>query len=295
MKLIAPVLADDELLADIAAGADADDGRVRLWWLGQAGFLVQWHRHHLLIDPYLSNSLTTKYADTDTPHVRLTARAVDPHRLGMIEVVTSSHNHTDHLDHETLGPLRDANPTLAMVIPEANRAFVAERLRTDPAWPVGLTDGASTQLGPWRLTGLAVAHEQLETDDAGRHRHLGYVVEVGPFTLFHSGDAVPYVGMVERLIALLGGRPLHVAVLPINGRVPARRVPGNFWGDEAATFAHAVGARLVVPMHYDMFAFNTETPARFEETARALGQPHRVLRGGERLEITPTTESEDRP
>jgi L-ascorbate metabolism protein UlaG (beta-lactamase superfamily) len=39
--------------------------------------------------------------------------------------VTSSHNHTDHLDHETLWPLMAVNPRMAMVIPEANREFVA--------------------------------------------------------------------------------------------------------------------------------------------------------------------------
>ena len=136
--LIQPVQHDDALLADIAAGQRARDGALRLWWLGQSGFLVQWRGHHLLLDPYLSDSLTTKYAATDKPHVRMTARVVDPRRLDMIEVVTSSHNHTDHLDHETLWPLLAANPGLTLVIPEANRQFVADRLDTDPAWPIGV-------------------------------------------------------------------------------------------------------------------------------------------------------------
>ena len=60
----------------------------------------------------------------------------------------------------------------------------------------------------------------------------------------------------------------------------------NFWGDEAATFAHNVGAGLVVPMHYEMFDFNTETPELFVATAEQLGQPYRVLRCGELLKIT---------
>ncbi len=258
---------------------------MRLWWLGQSGFLVQWDDHHLLLDPYLSDSLTAKYAGTDKPHERVTARVVDPARLDMVDVVTSSHNHTDHLDHETLWPLLAANPGLSMVIPEANRQFVADRLHTDPAWPIGLADGASVDVGAFHITGLAVAHEQLDTDEAGRHRQLGYLVGLGPYTVFHSGDAVPYVGMAERLLGLAEGRVIDVALLPINGRLPERRVPGNFWGDEAATFAHAIGAHLVVPMHYEMFAFNTETPDLFEATARRLGQPYRILRGGELLRI----------
>ena len=241
--------------------------------------------HHLLLDPYLSDSLTAKYAATDKPHVRMTARAVDPSRLDMIEVATSSHNHTDHLDHETLWPLLAANPGMTLVIPEANRQFVADRLHADPAWPIGVTDGSSVDVGPFHLTGIAVAHEQLDADDHGRALHLGYLVAVGPFTLFHAGDAIPYDGMASRLLELAGGRTIDVALLPINGRLPERRVPGNFWGDEAVRFARAIGARLVVPMHYEMFAFNTETPELFESTAQALGQPYRVLRCGEQLTI----------
>ena len=111
MELIQPVLKDDELLADIAAARSQTD-RFHLWWLGQSGFLVQWQGRHLLIDPYLSDSLTKKYAATDKPHVRMTAIPIAPERLDFIDVVTSSHNHTDHLDHETLWPLRRANPQL---------------------------------------------------------------------------------------------------------------------------------------------------------------------------------------
>ncbi len=292
MALTEPVQRDDVLLADIAAGRRADDDALRLWWLGQAGFLVQWRGHHMLLDPYLSDSLTVKYDGTDKPHVRLTARAIDPGRLDMVDVVTSSHNHTDHLDHETLWPLIDANESLAIVVPEANRQFVADRLQTDPTWPIGSDHGTSTTVGPFTVTGLAVAHESLDTDDAGRHHHLGYLVTVGSFTVFHSGDAVPYDGMEAALLELAGGRPIDVALLPINGRLAGRHVPGNFWGDEAVRFAHAVGARLVVPMHYEMFAFNTETPELFEATARALGQPHRTMRCGECLTVRPVPEEE---
>ena len=92
---------------------------------------MQYKGRHLLIDPYLSDSLTRKYAATDKPHVRMTERAIAPERLDFIDVVTSSHNHTDHLDAETLGPLLRANPAMKLVIPEANRQFVAERLGID--------------------------------------------------------------------------------------------------------------------------------------------------------------------
>ena len=106
--MIKPLLADDELLEDIRA-ADATGGHFHLWWLGQSGFLVKYQNQHLLFDPYLSDSLTRKYAETDKPHVRMTELAIDPRHLDFIDVVTSSHNHTDHLDGETLRALMDAN------------------------------------------------------------------------------------------------------------------------------------------------------------------------------------------
>ncbi len=49
-----PLLADDAFLADVQT-ARVEPG-LRLWWLGQSGFLVQFEGHHLLIDPYLSDS-----------------------------------------------------------------------------------------------------------------------------------------------------------------------------------------------------------------------------------------------
>lgn len=280
-ELIQPALTDDALLADVAAArASADE--LHLWWLGQSGFLIQWQDRHLLLDPYLSDSLTKKYAATDKPHVRMTARAVDPARLDFIDVVTSSHNHTDHLDHETLWPLMAANPRLQLVIPEANRAFVADRLGSDPAWPLGLTDGTTASAAGFTFTGLAAAHEQLEQDERGNYRCLGYLVSFGHWTLFHPGDAVPYDAMAAQLLELAGARRIDVALMPINGRLPERRVTGNFWGREAAAFAKEIGARTVIPMHYEMFAFNTETPAEFVATCESLGQPYRVLRCGER-------------
>ncbi|MCB0048941.1 MAG: MBL fold metallo-hydrolase, partial [Caldilinea sp.] len=70
-----PYLADDAFLADVEQ-ARAELDRLQIWWLGQSGFLVQWQGHHLLFDPYLSDSLTRKYAATDKPHDRMTGRVI---------------------------------------------------------------------------------------------------------------------------------------------------------------------------------------------------------------------------
>jgi L-ascorbate metabolism protein UlaG (beta-lactamase superfamily) len=164
------------------------------------------------------------------------------------------------------------------VIPEANRAFVAERLGCDPAWPLGVDAGQTVTIPPFTLTGVPAAHETFEQDEAGRHKFLGYIVQCGPWTIYHSGDTVLYAGMVETLRRW----PIDIALLPINGRAPERRVAGNLNGSEAAQLAHAIGARLVIPCHYEMFTFNTASPEPFIAECARLGQPYAVLRAGER-------------
>jgi L-ascorbate metabolism protein UlaG (beta-lactamase superfamily) len=280
--MIKPVLQDDALLEDIHAARN-DREHLHLWWLGQSGFLLQWEGQHVLFDPYLSDSLTHKYAGTDRPHVRMTERAIAPERLNFIQVVTSSHNHTDHLDQETLLPLLRANPKLELVIPEANREFVVDRLGLVAEIPRGLDAGQWAQWGAFTLHAVPAAHNQLEKDDAGRHKCLGYVVEAGPWTIYHSGDTLRYDGMVE----WLRRRPIDVALLPINGHRPERGVAGNLDGREAATLAAEIGARLVIPCHYEMFEFNTASPELFVAAARELRQPHCVLRCGERWSSGP--------
>ena len=269
--MIAAALKDEALLADIRT-ASRNDHQFRLWWLGQSGFLLQWKGEHLLFDPYLSDSLTKKYAATDKPHVRMTELAVDPARLTFIDVCTSSHNHTDHLDAETLNPLRQANPSMKLVIAEANRGFVAERLGCDPSWPVGLSSGESFTLGAFTLTAVPAAHEELGP------QYTGYIAKFGPWTVYHPGDTMLYDGMAARL------RPFKVdlALLPINGSAPERRVAGNLNAREAASLAKKIGARLTIPMHYDMFTFNTAPASNFEEAARDEGIRFKVLQCGER-------------
>ena len=122
------------------------------------------------------------------------------------------------------------------------------------------------------------ADQLLEQDAAGHHKYLGYIVQIGPWTIYHSGDTVLYEGMVEQLRYW----PIDIALLPINGRAPERRVAGNLDGPEAAQLAKAIGAKVVIPCHYEMFEFNTASPADFVAAAQRIDQPYRVLRAGER-------------
>lgn len=274
--MIKPYQKDDELLNDIQQTNPGEPG-FRIWWLGQSGFLVHWKGQFLLFDPYLSDSLTVKYADTDKPHVRMTELVVDPARLDFIDVVTSTHNHTDHLDAYTLGPLMSANPGIQLIIPEANRDFVVNRLQCPADYPVGLNEGENATVGHFTFHGIAAAHNAVDRDESGRCHYLGYVVRFGPWTVYHSGDTLWHDDLVDQLKPF----SIDLALLPINGNKPERRVAGNLNAEEAARLGKAIGARMVIPCHYEMFEFNTADPADFVEASQKIGQPYRVLWCGE--------------
>ena len=78
---------------------------------------------------------------------------------------------------------------------------------------------------------------------------------------------------------------IDIALLPINGRDPARGVAGNFSGEEAAQLGKQINAGLVIPCHYEMFEFNTVSPQEFESAAERIGQPYRLLKCGERVDL----------
>ncbi|HYE20762.1 MAG TPA: MBL fold metallo-hydrolase [Tepidisphaeraceae bacterium] len=271
-----PLLQDHDLIAELEA--DAGSKQLRLWWLGQSGFLISWEPWRLLVDPYLSDSLTQKYATTDKPHVRVTERVIDPRLFREISFVTASHAHTDHLDAETLRGIRRSNdPTF--IAPRAIRGVAEERWGPDSNPIVFMSDGESQIWGDVRIQAVPAAHNSLDRDADGNAMYLGYLVKLGPFTVYHSGDTKLYPGMADLL------RPFNidVALLPINGDRPERRVAGNLSGKEAAQLAKDIGAKLVIPCHYDMFEFNTADPAdQFVPECERLDQRYRVLQQGER-------------
>ncbi|MBL9132805.1 MAG: MBL fold metallo-hydrolase [Verrucomicrobiaceae bacterium] len=272
---------DDALLADIAA-ASADEGTLHVWWLGQSGFLVQWRQERLLFDPYLSDSLTKKYAQTDKPHVRMTEICVDPARLTGITRVTASHVHTDHLDAETLVPLARENPGYRLYLPHPVLPVARQRLGAAHVKLCPLGDQNACDEDDWQLSGTVARHNEVVRDAQGNSHCIGFLVRCGPFRIFHSGDTLWDDEIVRQCLDF---GPIDLAMLPINGDRPERGVAGNLEGTEAARLAKAIGAQLVIPCHYDMFEFNTASPDDFAAACRQLDQPFQILRCGEHLEM----------
>lgn len=238
-------------------GPDLEPLEIGLWWLGQAGFLFRTREHALVVDPYLSDSLAEKYRTKPFKHKRMMPIPIAPSALTGLTWIFSSHRHTDHMDSATLVPLIAANPGCRFFCPAAAADLardvigIAGQCTTllDVHDHLRLADGIEVDV-------LAAAHEMLQYDDAGHSDWLGFVFDINGTKIYHSGDCVPYHGLVETLSRL----KVDLALLPVNGRDEQRRrngVPGNFTFDEATSLCRAAGITALVPHHFGMFEFNT--------------------------------------
>lgn len=275
MSLIAAFKKDEELLLEIKS-APHDDS-LHIWWLGQSGYLLHVNGTYFLTDPYLSDSLTLKYAGTDKPHVRMSEKVLDPDTLHFIDFVSSSHNHTDHLDADTLIPILKNNPGIKFIIPEANRSFVATRCQCPIDFPVGLDDRSMHSFGHVSIHGIPAAHETVDRNEAWQPIYMGYIIYINQYCIYHSGDCIPFPGLEE----ILKKYHIDIAFLPVNGRAPERKVSGNFTIQEACDLAKAVQVKMVIPCHYDMFEFNTVNVNDLPRYAESIHQQYKILSHGE--------------
>ncbi len=235
-------------------------GVVTLYWLGQAGFIVDSVVGRFVIDPYLSDSLAHKYRGTLYPHVRMMPIPIAPEDIAGIDYALCTHRHTDHMDPGTLQPMALAQPHLQFVVPEASLVEAQKRCGVGLNRLVPANFGRKLLLGPGACVHvIASAHEELSTDARGHSEWLGYILEVDGLRMYHSGDCVPYPGLVQQLREL----KIDIALLPVNGRDLDRLengVPGNFTLKEAMDIAVEAGIPHLIGHHHGLFDFSTIAP-----------------------------------
>lgn len=237
-----------------------------LTFLGQSGIVLRTDGVGLCVDPYLSDSV----ADRHGPGFRRQVPPpVAPEALGGLRWIFLTHAHDDHTDLVTLLSLLRANPAAAIVAPRESRdlliaAGVARERLVQPGrgW-LALGDGLQVRAIP-------AAHLDLETDAHGEWRCVGYLFRWGHQSLYHAGDTVPHADLIGELAA--EGAPTW-ALLPVNERNyfrASRDIVGNMTVREAFELAEVIGARHVVPLHWDMFAGNSVSPEEIRLVHRLL-------------------------
>lgn len=212
-----------------------------LWFLGQAGYIIKSDDKIVAIDPYLSDS-----AAKESPELSRTFPVpLDPRRLE-VDVYITTHDHTDHLDPETIEAYSYKDKTL----------FVGPRLAIKKLRALGISQDNTVQIDTNRrqvvndivIAGIyAIATEPAVIDTCG------YKLEFSNGrTIYHSSDT----GFSEILAPCV--RDVEIALVCINGKF------GNMNCTEAAKLVATIKPETAIPNHYDIMACNLENPKTFE-------------------------------
>ncbi|MDR9856644.1 MBL fold metallo-hydrolase [Paenibacillus sp. VCA1] len=224
-------------------------GMVAVWPLGQASFIIKGGTTVIYIDPYVSH-------DPD----RIYPAPIGPEHITNADYCLITHEHSDHLDLDAIAAMSRTGRDTVFMAPACCREDMEKHGVTRERFIIADTEkefGEEVIIRP-----IPAAHEELETDEQGYHRYVGYLIKINGVTVYHSGDTLVYEGLADRLRK----ESIDLGLLPINGRDAfrtSRGIIGNMDYREAAELAKTAGFGMTIPMHYDIFTGNTEHPGYF--------------------------------
>lgn len=256
------------------------EGQIALFYLGQEGFLFKYHGAYFLIDPYLSDYVDRNCCRENVKWARRYEAPILPEELDFVDYVFCTHDHFDHADPDTLHALAEHNPKAQFIVPAPVRDTIASYgIGADRI--IGAAAGQELCLGPCKAVPVPAAHEELHQDENGDYRELGYKLVFGGISIFHAGDCCIYDGLAGHL------ENIDILMVPVNGRGYYKLqndIIGNMNAEEAVLLAREVHARLLVPMHYDLYDVNCISPAHFVDCLYTVhpGQAFHMFVPGER-------------
>jgi len=217
----------------------------------------------LLVDPFLApnNPLATATAEDVTPtHIALT------------------HGHADHVA-DAVAVAKRTNAKCVAMVELAN--WLEERGVENVSDPnLGGTvrfDWGSIKLVPaWHTNTVPGSDERPFSAEQGTAMGVpaGLIIEIGGLTIYDAGDTCLFGDM-----ELIGKRHgVDVALLPIGGHYTMDR-------EDAAYAAKLIGAKRVIPIHYNTFpAIETEVDAFADDLANH-GIEALVIQPGETVSL----------
>lgn len=223
--------------------AEGKAGACFVWmWLGQGGFAYRFGEVTIVIDPYLSDAVTS------IPRAYL--REAEPSDIAG-DLLLTTHDHDDHFDPETVeqavakgiligGPPSCHGAFQKMMLPE--ECFIE--------WEWNRT-----------IDFLGISITAVKAEHEGLTDALGYILHGAGVSVYHVGDCESTEEIMHQTMNL---KP-DLIVVPINGKW------GNMNAHEAALLVKSTGAKAAIPMHYDLFVGNQEDPERFLDEIHKLG------------------------
>ncbi len=258
-------------------------------WLGWAGVEIEHEGATVVIDPLADPAGVFAGLGGEPGEVELPA--VEPAGPGAVAGLVS-HLHRDHTDAGALAdalasgaavhhptPAEDGNLALAQAEHELGAAGLSRR---------AIATWEPVDAGPFTCTALPAV-------DGLGDPQVSWLVEAGGRRVLHLGDTI-FHGYWWRMARRHG--PFDLVFVPINGAVidfphlqPPSVLAAAMEPEQAALAGDLLGARTVVPMHYDGYGIDPwyrpidDAAGRFRAAAAGRSYAARVLNPGETVEL----------
>ena len=227
---------------------------MRITYHGHACFSVFCNDAEFLIDPFI----------TGNPRCEISRESPCP------DVILVTHGHDDHLG-DALAIAKRTGATLAGQV-DLLKALDVRGLDT-----VAFNTGGTAVLHGVPVLMTPAWHGSTVVDEQGvgyAGVACGFIISGDGKKLYHAGDTALFGDMR----AVLSRYDLDCALLPI----------GDFYTmgpSDAVVAAQWLGAKTIVPMHYDTFPAIKQDAAAFGVKVAANGQRCAVLAPGDTLQV----------
>jgi L-ascorbate metabolism protein UlaG (beta-lactamase superfamily) len=218
-------------------------------WLGQGGFALETDNTKLIIDPFLSDIVEK---------VQGLKRLIDPPVLVeelKPDFIFITHNHLDHFDPIAMPQIHEMYPEVPILGPQSVVEKAKElNFRASVLSQVEVSQ--TVKAGDFLITVTPAYH----SDPYG----VGCLLKVDDLTIYLTSDTVLNDELI-RSIEELTPEGIQIFITCINGKF------GNMTWQDAARFAQILRPDYAIPMHYGMFAENTENPQYFINECQKAG------------------------
>jgi len=252
---------------------------LRIYFLGQSGYVIKTADTILYIDPYLSDYVENPAGLNDRGMKRLYPPLINPGDIQKINGVICTHAHADHMDPWTLEKIRPFFSFFSSQVSYDNSSTTLEGKKITYLLP-----RQAYVINDIKIEPIPAAHYALD-DGHGKPDCLSFIITIGNKRLFFWGDGIIYERLLDELIKY----EFDYFFAPINGRDWFRDkagIIGNMNARELAELCSQIKINVVIPNHFDLFDYNSESVDHFLYYLHKFSpsQKYRILTVGETID-----------